>query len=203
MPRYVTNSMLISLLAEHGVKHVVLSSGARNIPFVSAIETDERFHCYSVVDERNAAFFALGISQQLDEPVAIACTSGTAASNYLTGVTEAFYAHTPLVVLTFDRSPYLLGQIETQKIDQPAIFQSVVKKSVTLPLINRYTEYSCGRECSSRCCRKCERDGLYCAGHGFQVQGLFRQTKGEKGSYCYGTVSSTFDRNAESHPYFL
>lgn len=135
MPRYVTNSMLISLLAEHGVKHVVLSSGARNIPFVSAIETDERFHCYSVVDERNAAFFALGISQQLDEPVAIACTSGTAASNYLTGVTEAFYAHTPLVVLTFDRSPYLLGQIETQKIDQPAIFQSVVKKSVTLPLI--------------------------------------------------------------------
>lgn len=135
MPKYVTNNILISLMAEYGIKHIVLSSGARNIPFVSAIETDERFKCYSVIDERSAAFFALGISQQLNEPVAIACTSGTAASNYLTGVTEAFYSYAPLVVLTFDRSPYLLNQIETQKIDQPAIFSSVVKKSVNLPLI--------------------------------------------------------------------
>lgn len=135
MPKYVTNNILMNLLSEFGVKKLVLSSGARNIPFVSAIETDQRFECYSVVDERNAAFFALGISQQLNEPVAIACTSGTAASNYLTGVTEAYYSHIPLVILTFDRSPYLLHQIETQKIDQPAIFQSVVKKTVTLPLI--------------------------------------------------------------------
>lgn len=135
MPKYITNSILISLLAEYGIKHIVLSSGARNIPFVSAIETDSRFKCYSVIDERSAAFFALGICQQLNEPVAIACTSGTAASNYLTGVTEAFYSHAPIAVLTFDRSPYLLNQIETQKIDQPAIFNSVVKKSVTLPLI--------------------------------------------------------------------
>lgn len=135
MPKYVTNNILMNLLSKYGVAKLVLSSGARNIPFVSAVETDPRFECYSVVDERNAAFFALGMSQQLNEPVAIACTSGTAASNYLTGVTEAFYSHIPLVVLTFDRSPYLLHQIETQKIDQPAIFQSVVKKTVTLPLI--------------------------------------------------------------------
>ena len=135
MPKYVTNNILMNLLSKYGVAKLVLSSGSRNIPFVSAAETDPCFECYSVVDERNAAFFALGISQQLNEPVAIACTSGTAASNYLTGVTEAFYSHIPLVVLTFDRSPYLLHQIETQKIDQPAIFQSVVKKTVTLPLI--------------------------------------------------------------------
>lgn len=135
MPKYVANHILINLLAGFGVSKLVLSSGARNIPFVTAVETDPRFDCYSVVDERNAAFFALGISQQLNEPVALACTSGTAASNYLSGVTEAFYSHVPLVVLTFDRSPYMLHQIETQKIDQPAIFQSVVKKSVSLPLI--------------------------------------------------------------------
>ncbi|MBP5288828.1 MAG: 2-succinyl-5-enolpyruvyl-6-hydroxy-3-cyclohexene-1-carboxylic-acid synthase [Clostridia bacterium] len=135
MPKYVTNSILMNLLAQYGVKHLVLSSGARNIPFVSTVENDPRFTCYSVVDERNAAFFALGISQKLNEPVAIACTSGTAASNYLTGVTEAFYAHAPLVILTFDRSPYALHQIETQKIDQPAIFESVVKKTADLPLI--------------------------------------------------------------------
>ncbi len=135
MPKYVTNNILMNLLPMFGVSKLVLSSGARNIPFVSAVENDFRFECYSVVDERNAAFFALGISQQLNEPVAIACTSGTAASNYLTGVTEAYYSHAPLVVLTFDRSPYLLNQIETQKIDQMSIFQSVVKKSVFLPLI--------------------------------------------------------------------
>lgn len=135
MSKYVTNSILINLLSKFGVTKLVLSSGSRNIPFVSAVELDSRFECYSVVDERNAAFFALGMSQQLNEPVAIACTSGTAASNYLSGVTEAFYSHTPLIVLTFDRNPYLLHQIETQKIDQTAIFQSVVKKTVTLPII--------------------------------------------------------------------
>ena len=135
MSRFVANSILLNLLTKFGIQHLVLSSGSRNIPFVSTVETDPRFHCYSVVDERNAAFFALGLAQQLNEPVAIACTSGTAASNYLSGVTEAYYSHVPLAVLTFDRSPYLLNQIETQKIDQPAIFQSVVKKSVSLPLI--------------------------------------------------------------------
>ena len=135
MPKYVTNNILITLLAEYGVEKLVLSSGSRNIPFVSSVETDDRFDCYSVIDERNAAFFALGMSQQLQKPVAIVCTSGTAASNYLSGVTEAYYAHIPLVVITFDRSPYALEQIETQKIDQPAIFKSVVKKSVSLPLI--------------------------------------------------------------------
>lgn len=135
MTKYVVNSILIKLLSAFGVKKLVLSSGSRNIPFVSAVETDSNFKCYSVIDERNAAFFALGISQELNEPVAIACTSGTAASNYLTGVTEAFYSHIPIVVLTFDRSPYLLDQIETQKIDQHTIFQSIVKKSVFLPLI--------------------------------------------------------------------
>lgn len=135
MPRYVTNNILIELLFQYRIKNIVLSSGSRNIPFVSAVETDERFRCYSVVDERNAAFYAMGMSQQTGEPAAVACTSGTAASNYLSGVTEAFYSHVPLVVITFDRSPYLLNQIETQKVDQPAIFQSVVKSSVSLPLI--------------------------------------------------------------------
>ena len=135
MAKYVTNDILINLLAAYNIKHLVLSSGARNIPFVNAVENNKNFTCYSVVDERNAAFFALGLSQRLNKPVAIACTSGTAVSNYLSGVTEAFYSHAPLVVITFDRNPYALNQLETQKIDQPAIFKSVVKKTVSLPLI--------------------------------------------------------------------
>lgn len=132
---YLSNEILISLLKQYGIKKLVLSSGSRNIPFVSAVEVDKAFECFSVVDERNAAFFGLGLCQQFNEPVAIVCTSGTAASNYLTGVTEAFYSNAPLVVITFDRSPYMLNQLETQKIDQSAIFASVCKKSVTLPII--------------------------------------------------------------------
>lgn len=131
----INNQVLISLLKQYGIKKLVLSSGARNIPFVTAVETDDYFECYSVIDERSAAFFGLGLSQQSNEPVALACTSGTAASNYLTGVTEAYYSNAPLVVITFDRGPYSLNQLETQKIDQMSIFESVCKKNVSLPLI--------------------------------------------------------------------
>lgn len=133
--KYINNRLLISLLKEYGVKKLVLSSGARNIPFVSNVEVDDDFQCFSIIDERNAAFFGLGLAQQSNEPVAIACTSGTAASNYVTGVTEAFYSNVPLVVLTFDRNPYMYNQLETQKIDQESIFKSITKKSVTLPVI--------------------------------------------------------------------
>ena len=133
--KYISNKILISLLKQYGINKLVLSSGCRNIPFVSTVETDPNFECFSVIDERNAAFFGMGLSQQSNEPVAIACTSGTAASNYITGVTEAFYSHVPLVILTFDRSPYMYNQLETQKIDQESIFKSITKKSVTLPVI--------------------------------------------------------------------
>lgn len=132
---YLSNKILISLLKQYGIKKLVLSSGARNIPFVTSVETDDEFECFSIIDERNAAFFALGLSQQCGEKVAIACTSGTAASNYITGVTEAYYSHVPLIVITFDRSLYMYKQLETQKIDQISIFQSITKKSVTLPVI--------------------------------------------------------------------
>lgn len=146
MEKYLNNSILITLLHKYNIRHLVISSGTRNIPFANAVEVDPGFTCYSVVDERSAAFFALGISQKLQEPVAIACTSGTAASNYLSGVTEAYYAHVPLVVITFDRSSYSLHQLETQKIDQPAIFTSACKKSVSLPVVkNEEDAWYCQR----------------------------------------------------------
>lgn len=135
MTNNLANRILIAFLKRRGIHHVVLSSGTRNIPFCNAVETDDYFTCYSVVDERNAPFFAMGICQQLNEPVALACTSGTAASNYLTGITEAFYGHIPLVAITFDRNMNVLDQLETQKINQPAIFQPVTKKSVCLPIL--------------------------------------------------------------------
>ena len=133
--KYVSNDILIKFLKKHDIHKLVLSSGARNIPFVSSVENDEWFECFSVVDERNAAFFGMGLAQQSDEPVVIACTSGTAVSNYVTGITEAFYSRVQLIAVTFDRSPYVLNQLETQKIDQMSIFDSITKANIELPMI--------------------------------------------------------------------
>ncbi len=125
--------ILVALLKKHGVRHVVISPGGSSRNLTRSIESDSYFKCYSVVDERSAAFFGLGMAQSLGEPTAILCTSGTAVCNYMSGVEEAFYQSVPLVVITADRHPYLLNQLETQKLDQVGIFDNVCKKSVTLP----------------------------------------------------------------------
>lgn len=137
--------LLISYLKSYNVDHIVISSGTRAIPFIKALESDSYFTCYSVIDERNAAFFALGLSQQLNRPVGLTCTSGTAASNYLSGITEAFFSHTPLVAITADRSMQVLHQLETQKVDQPAIFEPVTQRSVCLPVIKDEEDFWYGK----------------------------------------------------------
>lgn len=123
------------MLKRYGYKDVVISPGGNNIPIIHSMDSDPFFTCYSVVDERSAGYFAMGLSQQLERPVVMVCTSGTAVSNYLPSVTEAYYQRVPLIVITSDRSPYLLDQLETQKIDQTNIFYPVIKKEVTLPIV--------------------------------------------------------------------
>ena len=127
--------IIIALLKEYGINQCVLSAGARNVPFVHSVEEDPYFECYSVVDERSAGYFALGLAQQTGKPVVISCTSSTAACNYWPPVAEAFYQNVPLVVLTSDRDPALLGQREDQMIDQVGMFDRHVRKSVNLPIV--------------------------------------------------------------------
>lgn len=127
--------IIISLLKQRGISHCVLSAGSRNVPFVHSIEEDPFFNCYSVVDERSAGYFALGLSQELNEPVVLSCTSSTATCNYWPPVAEAFYQGVPLVVLTSDRSPSMVGQLEDQCIDQVGMFDRHIRKSVNLPVI--------------------------------------------------------------------
>ena len=127
---------LIAMLKAYNIIHIVLSPGNRNIPFVYLVEEDDFFKCYSIVDERSAAFFAVGLIEKLNEPVAICCTSGTAVCNYTSGVAEAFYSKLPLVVLTADRNPYYLNQNEDQMVPQIDLLSSIVKYSVQLPKIN-------------------------------------------------------------------
>jgi len=143
----VQNNLCVTLTVEflkhYGIRRLVLSPGTRNIPFVTTVEVDPYFECYSAVDERSAAFFALGMAQRTGEIVAMACTSGTAVSNYLPGLTEAYYAHIPVLALTCDRSPYVLAQLETQKIDQVGALHSVVKKSLMMPLLKDHDDVWC------------------------------------------------------------
>jgi len=131
---YKSIQILIALLKEYNVKNIVLSPGGSDIPIIHSLEKDKFFHCYSVVDERSAFYFGIGVSQSLGEPVACVCTSGTAASNYLPGMTEAYYQNVPIIAITADKNPCFNGQIETQKITQFGIFGEVSLKSVELPI---------------------------------------------------------------------
>ena len=92
--------IIIALLKKWNIRHCVLSAGSRNVPFVHSVEEDSYFKCYSVVDERSAGYFALGLSQKLQEPVVISCTASTASCNYWPPVAEAYYQGVPLVILT-------------------------------------------------------------------------------------------------------
>ena len=105
-------------MKQNGVLKVVISPGSRHYPLIRSLESDPEFTLYSVVDERSAAFFALGLIQETGAPVAVCCTSGTSAANYSSAVIEAFYQGLPLVVLTADRLPALLNQKEEQMFQQ-------------------------------------------------------------------------------------
>lgn len=132
---------LVALLKQYSVKNVVLAPGASDIPVIHIIETDPFFTCYSVVDERSLVYFAMGVAQNINEPVACVCTSGTAVSNFLPGITEAFYQDVPIVAITCDKNQNYQGQIETQKIEQVGIFGESVKKCVNLPVITNEEEF--------------------------------------------------------------
>lgn len=138
--------MIIGMLKKYNIRHCVLSAGSRNVPFVHSIEEDSFFKCYSVVDERSAGYFALGLAQELNEPVVISCTSSTATCNYWPPIAEAYYQNVPIIVLTSDRNPSMLGQWEDQMINQVGMYDRHVRKSVNLPIINDEDDiYYCER----------------------------------------------------------
>ncbi|MGB1248402.1 MAG: thiamine pyrophosphate-binding protein, partial [Chitinophagales bacterium] len=88
---------LAKICAAKGIKTVVLSPGSRCAPLVIAFNRQKEIECLSIVDERSAAFFALGIAQQTQNPVGLVCTSGSAILNYAPAIAEAFYQKIPLV----------------------------------------------------------------------------------------------------------
>ena len=110
-----------------GMTHAVTCPGSRNAPLIYALAETDGLEAVSVLDERSAGFLALGIAKATGEPVAVTCTSGTAAANLLPAVVEAYEARVPLIVLTADRPPELRDTGAGQAIDQLKLYGSAAK----------------------------------------------------------------------------
>ncbi|MFB7160168.1 2-succinyl-5-enolpyruvyl-6-hydroxy-3-cyclohexene-1-carboxylic-acid synthase [Lysinibacillus sp. NPDC056232] len=125
---------MVASLVQAGVENVVVSPGSRSTPLAYAFASTKQLHMYRQVDERSAAFFALGIAKATAKPVVLLCTSGTAAANYFPAIVEASYARVPLIVITADR-PHELREVGApQAINQPNLYGTNVKWSVDFPL---------------------------------------------------------------------
>lgn len=131
-PKIPLAQTVVQLYKAKNIQHIVLSPGSRNAPLTIGFSHDPFFNCYSIVDERCAAFFALGIAQQIQEPVAVVCTSGSALLNYYPAVAEAFYSNIPLVILSADRPKHLVGIGDGQTINQEDVFKNHILYSANL-----------------------------------------------------------------------
>jgi 2-succinyl-5-enolpyruvyl-6-hydroxy-3-cyclohexene-1-carboxylate synthase len=124
---YLVIRALVDEFVRCGMEHACTCPGSRNTPIVLTVARDPRLHAWSHVDERAAGFFALGAAKSSGKPVAVTCTSGTAAANLLPAVIEASQAGVPLIVLTADRPPELRDVGAGQTIDQLKLYGDAVK----------------------------------------------------------------------------
>jgi len=123
-PKIPLAQSIIEIVLAQGLTHIVISPGSRNAPLTIGFVNNPKFTCYSLADERSAAFFALGIAQQTKSPVALVCTSGSALLNYYPAFAEAFYSQIPLVVISADRPLDKIDIGDGQTIRQENVFQN-------------------------------------------------------------------------------
>lgn len=134
-------NIVVDILKQHSVSNVVISPGGTNIPFIKMIQDDNAFSCYSIVDERSAVYFAIGLYLQIKKPIVVLCTSAQATRNYIPGLTEAFYKRVPILALTMEKHPRFKYQEYMQAPDQTSLPIDSVKKSFELPYISDYNDY--------------------------------------------------------------
>ena len=123
--RYLAN--FVDELAQNGMEHVVISPGSRSTPLALTFTEHPTIQEWVHFDERSSAFFALGMAKSKQKPVALVCTSGTAAANYYPAIVEAYYSRVPLIVLTADRPHELRDNGAPQAIDQIKMYGDYVK----------------------------------------------------------------------------
>ena len=131
---YAPTAAFVDELIRQGVKDVCFAPGSRSTPLVLLFAEHPNVRLHRHIDERSAGFYALGIAKASRRPVALVCTSGTAAANFLPSVIEAYYGQTPLIVLTADRPPEARGVGSPQTIDQIKMYGDHVKWFAEMPL---------------------------------------------------------------------
>lgn len=125
--------LIIQALQFYGVEDVFISPGTRNTPLITACDKAPLLRKHIVVDERCAAFMALGMAAVTGNPIAIICTSGSAMLNYAPAIAEAYYRHIPLIIITADRPVQWIDQADSQTIRQPGALSNIVKKTSVIP----------------------------------------------------------------------
>ena len=131
----------VELCVNAGMRYVVCSPGSRNAPLVIAFNQHPAIQCVVIPDERCAAFFALGMAQQLNAIVGIACTSGSASLNYYPAIAEAYYQQVPLLVFTADRPVSWVNQGDGQTIVQEEVYKNHILYSTTIPEENSMLDF--------------------------------------------------------------
>ncbi len=139
-------NILTALLVAHGIRHAVVCPGSRNAPIVHNLKACPDIACHPLTDERSAGFFALGLCDATGQPVAVCVTSGSALLNVLPAVAEAYYRQRPLVVISADRPPQWIDQLDGQTLPQPDALGRFVAKAVSLPEpVDEETRWHCQR----------------------------------------------------------
>ncbi|HRO90296.1 MAG TPA: thiamine pyrophosphate-binding protein, partial [Promineifilum sp.] len=126
-------AIFVDELARNGLDAVCIAPGSRSTPLTLAFAAQPAIRIYRHLDERSAGFFALGMAKATRKPVALVCTSGTAAANFHPAIIEAYYSHVPLIILTADRPAELRGSGANQTIDQIKMYGDHVRWSVEVP----------------------------------------------------------------------
>ena len=131
-PKKELAQTIIAACCQFEIQTVVISPGSRNAPLTIGFSNHEDFETLSIVDERCAAFFALGIAQQKQKPVALVCTSGSALLNYYPAIAEAYYSQIPIVVISADRPSHFIDIGDGQTIRQENVFHNHILFSANL-----------------------------------------------------------------------
>ncbi|MDZ4764886.1 MAG: 2-succinyl-5-enolpyruvyl-6-hydroxy-3-cyclohexene-1-carboxylic-acid synthase [Chloroflexota bacterium] len=131
---FLWTSIVVDELARSGLRAVVIAPGSRSTPLAIAFAEHPDIRVYSIIDERSAAFFALGHALATDRPVAVVCSSGTATANFYPAIIEARYSGVPLLIMTGDRPPELRDSGANQTVDQVKMYGDHVLWSVDVAL---------------------------------------------------------------------
>ncbi|MCA4806449.1 2-succinyl-5-enolpyruvyl-6-hydroxy-3-cyclohexene-1-carboxylic-acid synthase [Myroides odoratimimus] len=131
-PQIELAQSIIEICKAKNIQHIIISPGSRNAPLTIGFASDPFFTCYSLADERCAAFFGMGIAQQTAFPIALVCTSGSALLNYYPAVAEAFYSQIPMVIISADRPTSKIDIGDGQTIRQRNVYENHIVYNANL-----------------------------------------------------------------------